>query len=402
MVPYGAVTVGGDKPTYMWQDPSRCTVGVACPGWRLADGTALQPVLDDNDQEDGSGSLTAGSAVCVYDPAVAWFRFSRRKVLTAPYEAPPSSIADVARTLAVAAANLTLEELRRTLRPDAALCPDLLARAHAERSRMMSALSRALAVPSSRLTEVMDDTHLLPARLAVIVPYRPQPCQHRHLHLRDFVEHMCNHFLPALRVKTHKVFVVEQSADGRLFNRGALLNAGARMAIAEGYDVLALHDVDLLPGPCLRAAYESVCGAVGGWTCAHPGSAWKRYTYSTYVGGVFIMHARVYESMNGFPNGFWGWGGEDDCFGERLSAVGVTPADVFRPRGLPDDAFTDLEERYPGTRSSTTSELKNMRKWELRAADRDGWRRDGVNTVAFTAVSTRGMHDAVVTVVRLE
>ncbi|GMF12157.1 unnamed protein product [Phytophthora lilii] len=45
------------------------------------------------------------------------------------------------------------------------------------------------------------------------------------------------------------IFILEQSLDGRKFNRGKLLNAGFDMA-RNDYDVYIFHDVDLLPGSC--------------------------------------------------------------------------------------------------------------------------------------------------------
>lgn len=42
------------------------------------------------------------------------------------------------------------------------------------------------------------------------------------------------------------IFIIEQSADGRKFNRGKLLNAGFDIA-RNDYDVFIFHDVDLLP-----------------------------------------------------------------------------------------------------------------------------------------------------------
>jgi hypothetical protein len=45
----------------------------------------------------------------------------------------------------------------------------------------------------------------------------------------------------------YAVWAVEQGADGRRFNRGALLNAGAVLAEAAGATLVALHDVDYVP-----------------------------------------------------------------------------------------------------------------------------------------------------------
>ncbi len=357
--PHGAIVFhGARRRQFVWTDPSQAAVHASYPDMRLGDGTPFDATKNDGDIP--TTATTAGTAVCVYSTDTAWFRI--QSVSSARMDLTPS-MAHVARVTAVAAAGLTLTEVQAAL--------------------VASRLVVASVPPITR-------------KLAVIVPYRPQPCQSRHLHLRDFVEHMCGHFLPKLRFRAHKVFVIEQSNDGRLFNRGALLNVGARLAVAEGFDTLALHDVDLLPTPCLRSTYE--CPAL----CVHAGAAWKRYKYPTYVGGVFIIHSLVFGCANGFPNKFWGWGGEDDRFGERLRAAGYPSTAIHRPpASLPEDAFTDLEERYPGTRSSTCHDFKNMRKWELCKADKDAWRSDGVNSVRFAVISRRAMGEAAVTVVHL-
>ena len=74
-------------------------------------------------------------------------------------------------------------------------------------------------------------------KLAIIVPYRD-----RKSHLEVFVPYMTEY----LKDYDYKIFVIEQS-DDKPFNRGKLLNVGARIAIKEGFDYFALHDVDMLP-----------------------------------------------------------------------------------------------------------------------------------------------------------
>lgn len=61
--------------------------------------------------------------------------------------------------------------------------------------------------------------------VVVVVPFREQlPLQHRGEQLARFLPHMqC--FLSVLEIP-HRVLVVEQSQDGRKFNRGQLLNVG--------------------------------------------------------------------------------------------------------------------------------------------------------------------------------
>jgi hypothetical protein len=52
------------------------------------------------------------------------------------------------------------------------------------------------------------------------------------------------------------IFIVEQSADDRKFNRGKLLNIGFDLACkAGGYETFVFHDVDLIPSPELVPSY---------------------------------------------------------------------------------------------------------------------------------------------------
>lgn len=43
----------------------------------------------------------------------------------------------------------------------------------------------------------------------------------------------------------------------------------------------------------------------------------SRLPYKMYFGGVSALTPLHYLKMNGFPNNYWGWGGEDDDIGVR-------------------------------------------------------------------------------------
>lgn len=102
-------------------------------------------------------------------------------------------------------------------------------------------------------------------KVAVIVPYRDlDPKQRRSAHLARFVPYMEDFLKKAVGgaaaraadgtvagsaaiVEEFRVYVVEQSADSRKFNRGKLLNIGFDLARREGCGAFLFHDVDLLP-----------------------------------------------------------------------------------------------------------------------------------------------------------
>ena len=42
-----------------------------------------------------------------------------------------------------------------------------------------------------------------------------------------------------------------------------------------------------------------------------------RLPYASYFGGVSALTDSMMKRVNGFPNKYWGWGGEDDDMNAR-------------------------------------------------------------------------------------
>ena len=121
------------------------------------------------------------------------------------------------------------------------------------------------------------------------------------------------------RFTAFRVVVVEQ-CDRLRFNRGALLNIGFNQAVQDGAARVILHDCDLVPDDTLLAMYSER------WPrdIVHFGARFRRYNDSaTYFGGV---HGFTAASFPGYPNQFWGWGGEDDALRRRVQLRHTTYA----------------------------------------------------------------------------
>ncbi len=117
---------------------------------------------------------------------------------------------------------------------------------------------------------------------------------------------------------TFRIYIIEQSNDGRRFNRGKLLNIGYDLAKKDGFNLFIFHDVDLMPSRELGSFYTTMPS--GG--PVHIARVWGRYSNNAdYFGGIVAFTKEQYEAINGFPNNFWGWGGEDDEMMKRVQEV---------------------------------------------------------------------------------
>ena len=262
-------------------------------------------------------------------------------------------------------------------------------------------------------------------RLAIIVPFRDEPAQNRGEQLKRFAAELPAYLRSSAATPplgSLHIIVVEQSNDGFKFNRGKSLNVGMAIALdvsaggsagqiaatrygiphtAIPFDAFCLHDVDLLPaGP-----------RIGAWYCRPPtprplhlGAAWSRYSYERYVGGILTLSPSAAIAVNGFPNNYWGWGGEDDEMAFRLDRAGLMPPE--RPVGADaEGTLKDLEDiliaERGGERAGTgiarggREEWRNMLKRELYAAAQTTWRSNGLNSLRWSLLAVRRLNDDV-------
>lgn len=202
----------------------------------------------------------------------------------------------------------------------------------------------------------------------ILVPFREQPEQKRGEQLKRFLSHI-HRYHP-----DWKVIVIEQSDDNRKFNRGALLNIGSKLSET---DYVIFHDVDLLPlmkiVPYYTAFPKSPIHIAKVWT--------SKYDSPTFLGGVLSMSIEDIQKTNGFPNNFWGWGGEDDVLRNRIKTKKLT---VYQPT-LRGEGYKEL----PHVDTRTNQEWKNMTKWEDMAEEKKHPGRSGFKNVKYEVLDEK-------------
>nr|BAG51967.1 unnamed protein product [Homo sapiens] len=150
--------------------------------------------------------------------------------------------------------------------------------------------------------------------VAVIIPFR-----HREHHLRYWL-HYLHPILRRQRLR-YGVYVINQHGEDT-FNRAKLLNVGFLEALKEdaAYDCFIFSDVDLVPMDD-RNLYR--CGDQPRHFAIAMDKFGFRLPYAGYFGGVSGLSKAQFLRINGFPNEYWGWGGEDDDIFNRISLTGM-------------------------------------------------------------------------------
>lgn len=118
------------------------------------------------------------------------------------------------------------------------------------------------------------------------------------------------------------VIVGEHTDDGTKFNRGACINVAAAKATAWLADWFVVHDCDLIPSRHHFArSYTKLFCLDDSSRVVHLASSWTKYKYPTFLGGALAISCELFWACGGMPNSFFGWGGEDDAFAQRLGRL---------------------------------------------------------------------------------
>lgn len=108
--------------------------------------------------------------------------------------------------------------------------------------------------------------------------------------------------------------------------------------------------------------------------------------FRRFAGACVSFSPALFEAINGYPNTFWGWGGEDDELLQRMRWVTASTAVAVRYTVPPVGRLIDLEIAVPVTFSTKLAyRVKEMQKREqLRRSGRE-WRTNGVAQVSACA-----------------
>ena len=215
----------------------------------------------------------------------------------------------------------------------------------------------------------------------ILIPYRDR--QEQLDYFISKVVPMFNRILPSSRV-----VIIEQS-KGELFNRGALLNAGA-LIYKDKYKYIITHDIDLYPKEHFAKEYyqHRFNGVLG--LCCSPCNT---------LGGVVKIPEKYFTQVGGFPNNFWGWGVEDKALQNRVEYFQIPIKKiVLRNRSGFTDNFNFDNKKFESKKDSFRY-LYNYRiqyeKWSnfSKARQKRIINKSGLNNLKFQVIKQSNYKD---------
>ncbi|XP_060233620.1 beta-1,4-galactosyltransferase 6 isoform X3 [Meriones unguiculatus] len=155
------------------------------------------------------------------------------------------------------------------------------------------------------------------------------------------------------------------------FNRAMLFNVGFKEAMKDNaWDCVIFHDVDHLPEND-RNYYG--CGEMPRHFAAKLDKYMYILPYKEFFGGVSGLTVEQFRKINGFPNAFWGWGGEDDDLWNRVHFAGYN---VTRPEG-DLGKYTSIPHHHRG-------EVQFLGRYKLLRYSKERQYIDGLNNLLYT------------------
>ncbi|XP_066223931.1 beta-1,4-galactosyltransferase 1 [Saccopteryx leptura] len=206
-----------------------------------------------------------------------------------------------------------------------------------------------------------------PHKVAIIIPFR-----NRQEHLKYWLYYL--HPILQRQQLDYGIYVINQAGDS-MFNRAKLLNIGFQEALKDyDYNCFVFSDVDLIPMDD-RNTYRCFSQP------RHISVAMDKFGFSLpyvqFFGGVSALSKQQFLTINGFPNNYWGWGGEDDDIFNRLVFKGMS---ISRPNAVVGKCRMIRHSR-------DKKNEPNPQRFDRIAHTKETMLSDGLNTLAYQVLN---------------
>lgn len=212
----------------------------------------------------------------------------------------------------------------------------------------------------------------------IIIPFR-----NREKHLTYFIENtvpLLKQYLP-----NTKIVVVEQD-EGKLFNRGALLNVAFK-EYENKTKYFFTHDVDIIPSiEVVKNIYSNKNIDMYRIKSGHNES----------LGGIIKVKHDIIFHINGFPNNIWGWGIEDRALYFRcyIKNINITDNKKDSFKMIPHKAN---HEKYVSEKKQISDIWRKpyIDKLDDKQKEDEMIMNSGLNNLKYTILERKNINDIV-------
>ena len=212
--------------------------------------------------------------------------------------------------------------------------------------------------------------------IAIITVYREDINKTRYTQKNIFLERI----QILKKYGSFDIFLIEQSNDNQKFNIGKLKNIGFDIASKNKYDFFIFTDIDILPDENLAPYYFKPVKGISFF-----GTRGSRYKGECLPGSCIGIDKESFFKINGYPNSFWGWGGEDDNLFMRCNYHKIK---IFIPK---KGNIIDIEYDKAGKNISSDKKLEILKDSNLKEDYRyeklllsvNIWQTDGLNNLNY-------------------
>lgn len=146
----------------------------------------------------------------------------------------------------------------------------------------------------------------------ILIPFR-----NREKHLNYFIQNT----IPLIqKYLTNTLVVIIEQEEGKLFNRGCVLNVGFK-EYQDQTKYFITQDIDINPKKdCLVKYYNKEINNIISGILISP---------CITLGGIIKISSENIFKLNGFPNDIWGWGSEDKALENRRVFFNIEREIIF-------------------------------------------------------------------------
>jgi hypothetical protein len=243
-----------------------------------------------------------------------------------------------------------------------------------KKSKLNNSLKKSKLNPSLKKSSILNNT----LKIAIITIFRDEKNNSRLNQKNIFLQQM----ELFSKYNNFDLYVVEQSQDNCKFNIGKLKNIGFEKAILSGniYDYFIFTDIDIVPNNKLIPYYFR---PVKGVNClAIRGTRYGNIN-KCFMGSVIGIDKFNFEKINGYPNNFWGWGGEDDAL---LFRININKVPIFNPNEGEIKDLENLKKIKDKLENLKINNKKEHLKNEKLVFDMKHWNENGLNNLNYTII----------------